>query len=166
MILAGQKENLQRLGSGDILKSFTGKNILIHILNYHFFKRSLPQTEMEMPIQHSLFIMEIAGMSVCPTAMNRLNDQIEELMQRLEKKMFKMHGRRFNIASSGEVAKVLNMRGSNNGVEKTGRVSTAKAVLEKMTDDPMSTLIMQWRKLSAALNKTLRPLQRNVYRNR
>lgn len=116
-----------------------------------------------MPIQHSLFQMEVAGLAVDPDAMERLSDQMDDLMKQLERKMFKVHGRRFNVASSSEVAKVLNMHAKNGA---TSKISTAKAVLEKMTDDPMSIWIMQWRKLSATVAKTLRPLQRCIYKRR
>lgn len=117
---------------------------------------------MEMPIQHSLAQMEITGLPIQPDEMERLNDQIDDLMKQLERQMFRVNGRRFNIASSIDVSKVLRMH-SKPG---SAKVSTAKAVLEKMTDDPMSGWIMQWRKLSACITKTLRPLQRNIYRRR
>lgn len=116
-----------------------------------------------MPIQHSLAQMEIAGLSIAPDLMERLTEQIDDLMKQLERQMFRVHGRRFNIASSIDVSKVLGMDGGKKGAPK---VSTAKAVLEKMTDDPMSGWVMQWRKLSACVTKTLRPLQRNIYRKR
>lgn len=117
---------------------------------------------MEMPIQHSLAQMEITGLPVAPDAMERLTELIDDLMKQLERQMFRVNGRHFNIASSVDVGKVLRMRGKN-GLTK---VSTAKAVLERMTDDPMSGWVMQWRKLSACVTKTLRPLQRNIYRRR
>lgn len=120
-------------------------------------------TEMEMPIQHSLAQMEITGLPVAPEAMERLTDQINDLMKQLERQMFRVHGRPFNIASSIDVGKVLRMHSGKNG---TTKMSTAKAVLEKITDDPMSGWIMQWRKLSACISKTLRPLQRNIYQKR
>lgn len=115
---------------------------------------------MEMPIQHSLISMEIAGMSIDADQLEQLATLMENLMKRLEREMFKVHGRRFNVASTVEVAKVLGMRGGR------GKVSTAKAVLQKMTADPMSGWVMQWRTLSAALNKTMRPLQQAMYRGR
>lgn len=119
--------------------------------------------EMEMPIQHSLAQMEIVGLPITSDAMDRLTEQIEDLMKQLERQMFRVHGRRFNVASSIEVGKVLHMHKNGNNA---GRVSTAKAVLEKMTDDPMSGWIVQWRKLNACVSQTLRPLQRNIYRMR
>lgn len=115
---------------------------------------------MEMPIQQSLIAMEIAGMAVDSERLEQLAARMDDQMRRLEAQMYKTNGRRFNVASSAEVAKVLGMRGKN------GKVSTAKAVLQKLTADPMSGWIMQWRKLSAALQKTLRPLQQTVYRER
>lgn len=122
---------------------------------------------MEMPIQQSLIAMEIAGMAVSPDQLAQLTGNISDLMRQLEREMFKLHGRRFNVASAGEVAKVLGMR--KRAGTAGGKVSTAKAALQKLaagSDDPMPDWIMQWRKLSAALTKTLRPLQQTVYRRR
>lgn len=121
-------------------------------------------TEMEMPIQRTLFEMEVTGLAVDPVKMATLGDDMDKLMRKIEQKIYQMNGRHFNITSSAEVAKVLGMR--NKHQTATGfKVSTAKAVLEKMSD-PMAKLIRQHRKLGATLNKSLRPLLRCIRNNR
>lgn len=112
--------------------------------------------EMEMPIQRSLFLMESKGFSANYNEMFALSEQLLEIMKRLESTIYKMNCRKFNIASSVEVANVLGMR---------YKASTSKAALTKMAD-PMSDLIMQWRKLSGTLSKTVRPLLQCIQNNR
>lgn len=162
-ILNGQKENLNRIGNGEILKSFMGKDCEIEMI-LDFFYPTICTTEMEMPIQRTLFQMEVTGLPVDPTAMTTLGDDMDNLMRKIEKKIYQMNGRRFNIASSADVAQVLGMRNKHQ-MAKGSKVSTAKAVLEKMSD-PMATLIRQYRKLDATLNKSLRPLLRCIRNNR
>lgn len=164
-ILRGQKEHMKAHRHEQIMKTFQGEPSVNFSLYLVLLKPALsPILEMEMPIQQSLIAMEVFGIAVDSTRLTQLAERMTDLMSRLEADMFKLHGRRFNIASTGEVAKVLGMR--RNGGAKTGRISTAKAVLQKITDDPMAGLVMQWRKLNAALNQSLRPLQQNVYRER
>lgn len=161
-ILNGQKENLNRIGNGDILKSFMGKNCEMLVQKKN--SKDLYYIEMEMPIQRTLFEMEVTGMAADPAAMTTLCDDIDQLMRKFEQKIYQLNGRRFNIASSADVAKVLGMR--NKRQTATGsKVSTAKAILEKMSD-PMATLIRHYRKLDATLNKSLRPLLRCIRNNR
>lgn len=119
---------------------------------------------MEMPIQGTLFEMEMTGLAVDPVAMTTLGDGLDNLMRKIEQKIYQINGRRFNIASSADVAKVLGLRNKHQ-MASGSKVSTAKAVLEKMSD-PMATLIRQYRKLGATLNKSLRPLLRCICNNR
>uniref|UniRef100_A0A1B0DMP4 DNA polymerase theta n=1 Tax=Phlebotomus papatasi TaxID=29031 RepID=A0A1B0DMP4_PHLPP len=111
--------------------------------------------ELEMPIQISLFRMELTGFPVNSDEMEKFVEDCENLFGQLEKKIFTLHGKRFNIASSRAVANVL-------GIAKgKGKVSTAKSVLEKL-GTPLSKLIMQHRTLTAVFTKTLHPLARSI----
>lgn len=59
-----------------------------------------------MPIQRTLIDMEIAGFPVDRQKLSKINSNLSEELKNLEKKIFKMHGRHFNISSPNEVAKV------------------------------------------------------------
>lgn len=114
-----------------------------------------------MPIQKSLIGMEITGIAVDSSSMNILNVEIQDLMHRLETNMFKLHGRRFNVASSGDVAEVLDIRDQKKNVP--GKVvSTAKMVLRNLVSDPMADMVLQWRRLSAISRRSIRPLQKSL----
>lgn len=111
--------------------------------------------ELEMPIQVSLFRMEMVGFPVNSDEMEKFVEDCENLFGQLEKKIFTLHGKRFNIASSRAVANVL-------GIAKgKSKVSTAKSVLEKQ-GTPLSKLIIQHRTLTAIFTKTLQPLARSI----
>lgn len=61
---------------------------------------------MEMPIQHALFQMESVGFPVNQRLLSALSQDMSMCAKKLENKIYALHGRRFNITSSREVAKV------------------------------------------------------------
>ncbi|XP_075148990.1 DNA polymerase theta [Haematobia irritans] len=134
-ILKGQIENLERIGTGQL---------------YKFFK------ELEMPLQISLCNMEVIGFPASSDALHKLFQQMVDSMKKLEKKIYELHGSRFNLGSSQAVAKVLGLHRKSNG-----RVSTSKQILEKI-DTPISQMIIVYRKLSVTLSKNIQPLLKCV----
>lgn len=103
-ILTGQIENLERIGNGNLLKAFYGK--ISSELPDFYNSFSVLVKENEMPIQRSLIQMELIGLAVNYNELRKTSDSIATLMQKLEQRIFQMHGKRFNISSSNEVAKV------------------------------------------------------------
>ena len=104
-VLNGQKDNLRRIGNGDILKAFTGK---IYCILFYFTVPILVFIEdMEMPIQKSLIFMELNGLNCKQTELAQTSTQIADLMRKLEKSIYQVNGRKFNLNSANEVAKVL-----------------------------------------------------------
>ncbi|XP_017041178.1 DNA polymerase theta [Drosophila ficusphila] len=138
-ILKGQIENLERIGTGQLLKFFH---------------------EVEMPIQTSLCHMEIVGFPVKEQRLQRLFQQMVAVMKKLEAKIYEQHGSRFNLGSTQAVAKVLGLHRKPNG-----RVTTSRQVLEKL-DSPISILILAHRKLGALLAKSIQPLLKCCEGNR
>lgn len=59
-----------------------------------------------MPIQISLWKMEVIGFPVNEGALGNLSKHILEVMKKLERKMFELHGSRFNLSSTSAVARV------------------------------------------------------------
>ncbi|XP_055689777.1 DNA polymerase theta [Lutzomyia longipalpis] len=115
--------------------------------------------ELEMPIQVQLFRMEVAGFPANPTEMEKSVAECQEKMEQLEKKIFTLHGRKFNISSSRSVAKIL-------GIQKEkGKLTTNKGVLEKL-GSPLAHLIAQHRTLTAVFVKVLQPLARSIQGSR
>ncbi|XP_030556308.1 DNA polymerase theta [Drosophila novamexicana] len=138
-ILNGQLENLERIGTGQLLK---------------FFR------ELEMPIQMSLCNMECIGFPAQEQRLQRLFQQMLGTMKKLEVKIYELHGARFNLGSTQAVAKVLGLHRKANG-----RISTSRQILEKL-DSPISQLILDYRKLSMLLAKNMQPLLKCCQENR
>ncbi|EDW83667.2 uncharacterized protein Dwil_GK13557 [Drosophila willistoni] len=138
-ILHGQIENLERIGTGQLLK---------------FFR------DLEMPIQLSLCNMEFTGFPAKQESLQGLSQQMLSTMKKLEAKIYELHGSRFNLGSSQAVAKVLGLHR-----KASGKVSTSRQILEKL-DSPISQLIVGYRKLSTVLAKNVQPLLKCCQDNR
>ncbi|XP_012529717.2 DNA polymerase theta [Monomorium pharaonis] len=106
--------------------------------------------EVEMRIVTVLACMELSGIGVNLKSLQELSSVISNEMQSLETKAYDLAGRKFNFSSSKEVGQVL-------GLYKDKKVSTSKAVLEKC-DNPISSLVISWRKLSSTRTKMIYPL--------
>ncbi|EGI59836.1 PREDICTED: DNA polymerase theta [Acromyrmex echinatior] len=106
--------------------------------------------EVEMRIMTTLACMELSGIGVNLKSLQELSSVVSNEMQSLETKAYDLAGRKFNFSSSKEVGQVL-------GLYKDKKVSTSKTVLEKC-DNPISTLVISWRKLNATKTKMIYPL--------
>lgn len=95
-------------------------------------------------------------MAVDKDRLMSLKDICLSLQKEISAEIYKQVGHKFNIESTTEVAKVLNLQ---KGPGKS-RVSTAKDTLRKL-NNPIAELIMQYRQLSAALSKFLYPFLKN-----
>ncbi|KYN17239.1 Helicase POLQ-like protein [Trachymyrmex cornetzi] len=103
--------------------------------------------EIEMRIMTTLACMELSGIAVNLKSLQELSSVVSNEMQSLETKAYDLAGRKFNFSSSKEVGQVL-------GLYKDKKVSTSKTVLEKC-DNPISTLVISWRKLNATKTKMI-----------
>ena len=106
---------------------------------------------LEMSIQASLMRMELSGF---PVNVKKLQASIEKgtsLKRSLEQHIFELNGRKFNLSSSKEVAKVV---GIHRSLESKKRISTAKNVLKKL-DLPIAKCIMTWRTLEKTITNML-----------
>ncbi|XP_011875915.1 PREDICTED: DNA polymerase theta-like [Vollenhovia emeryi] len=106
--------------------------------------------EVEMKIMTTLACMELSGIGVSLKSLQELSSVISNEMQSLETKAYDLAGRKFNFSSSKEVGQVL-------GLYKDKKISTSKAILEKC-DNPISTLVISWRKLNSTRTKMIYPL--------
>lgn len=113
-----------------------------------------------MPVQLTLVKMETAGLSINSNDVISLSEELSECLIKLEKKIYQIHGRKFNLSSSVEVAKVLGLNKNSNG-----KISTTKEILQTIST-PLSELILQYRKVGATLNRTILPIQKNILNNK
>lgn len=98
--------------------------------------------------------MELDGFGASTKALQQLVDNLKEQQVALEKQAYALAGKRFSMTSSREVAKMI-------GLYRGKRVSTNKQVLEKSAN-PISNIILQWRKLNSILTKMAYPLLKAI----
>lgn len=97
-------------------------------------------------MQYVLMKMEKYGFPVSEKVLKKTLEDSEDIRDKLEKKIFALHGRRFDINSRDEVKKVL---GANRNIQLT---KTNRQVLKKL-DIPIGNLIDVWRTLKATIDK-------------
>lgn len=102
--------------------------------------------------------MEIDGFCVNKVELQKLADTLSDYCRIIEKKAYKLAGRNFSFNSSTDVAKVL-------GIYKKRRTSTSKQVLGQ-NDNPISSLVIQWRKINCTLSKMVYPFLPMIKNNR
>lgn len=101
---------------------------------------------LEMPIQKLLVKMELAGFPICGTKLESLIEKSTQSLRQLEQHIFDLNGRKFNLCSSKEVAKVVGIHKS-----KKQKLYTAKTVLGKL-ETPIAKYIMLWRTLTKTIS--------------
>ncbi|XP_026462866.1 LOW QUALITY PROTEIN: DNA polymerase theta-like [Ctenocephalides felis] len=153
--LSKQLESRIKVSSNCIMQWFLYE-VLFHKLSENT-KMYLSFTDIEMPSVACIAKMEVSGICLNCKDLQKLNCIVEDKMQKLQNEAYKLTGRRFNMSSSKEVAKVL-------GIFNGKKVSTNKQVLETL-NTPISNLIMIWRKLENTLTKIIYPLLRNITSN-
>ncbi|GAB0089895.1 DNA polymerase theta [Sergentomyia squamirostris] len=111
--------------------------------------------DVEMPIQVSLFRMETLGFPVNNTEMTRTVQECKDLLTKLEKKIFALHGKKLNLHSTRAVASAVGLKKDQKSV------STSKIVLQNV-GTPLAKLILHHRSLTAIYSQTLYPLAKSV----
>jgi len=123
-------------------------------------------TEIEMPLIEVLADMEFNGILIDTKYLNQLAQKVKRRLTILEKKIYKIAGKEFNIASPLQLKQILfeKLKISTQGLKKikTG-ISTAAPELEKMRGrHEIIDLISEFRELSKLVSTYLDALPRLV----
>lgn len=112
--------------------------------------------DIEMPLIPILAAMELWGIKIDTQRLGELSKRVDEEIEILEKKIFKLAGADFNINSPPQLGEILFQRLQlKTKVRKTGggALSTAASELEKLRDEhPIVDLVMQYRELQKLKN--------------
>lgn len=114
--------------------------------------------DIEMKVQVCLSVMEVEGFGVSRKALSDFSNLLKKQQSDLENHAFFLAGKRFSMTSSKDVAKAV-------GIYRGRKVSTSKQVLER-NENPISKIVLQWRKLNCILTKMVYPLLRMVENDR
>ncbi len=122
--------------------------------------------EVEMPLVGPLARMERYGIELDQKYLKKLDDKLSDSLEKICKKIYKMAGREFNIASPQQVSEVLfnELKLSTAGIKrgKTG-ISTAAGELEKLQGThEIIDAILEHREISKLLNTYVQALPKLV----
>lgn len=129
-------------------------NRLANILEPSLKKEKLEKifSNIEMPLVECLIDMELTGIELDIAYLKNLEDKIDTEIQSLEKKIYKLAGTTFNIASPKQMQEVLfaKLKLSTFGISKTKTgISTGIDELTKLKKQhPIIELIMEYRELA------------------
>jgi DNA polymerase-1 len=130
---------------------------------------SITSSEIDLAIEPVLRKMEATGIRVDCLALKKLDQKLSLKLKELEKKIFKLAGREFNISSPSQMADVLfvDLKLSSDGIKKTkSGLSTAAAELKKIeASHPVIAEILEYRELSKLISTYLKPLPMLVDEN-
>ncbi len=112
--------------------------------------------DIEMPLVKVLSIMEDNGILIDTGYLEKLGKQVNSGIEKLEEKIWKLAGEKFNISSTKQLKEILfeKLKISTEGIgkTKTGH-STAADELQKMKDShKIIPLIMEYRELTKLAN--------------
>lgn len=136
-------------------KDFTEKTDIIFQLKDRL-KEKLVETgllklfnEIEMPLIFVLADMEYEGVSIDKEALQELSTTLKKKIEILEKEIFELSGREFNISSPKQLGEILFDElqiDSSHKKTKSGQYSTSEQILAKLEDEhPIITKILEYR---------------------
>ncbi len=134
----------------DALVTLKLYNILNHRLKNE--KSNFVYNEIDLPLINVLSSIEKSGIKVDTKYLNKLSKEFEKESFILEKKIFKLAGKDFNIGSPKQLGEILFVDLSIQGGKKTktGTFSTDSSTLSNLSEQgyEIASLILEWRELT------------------
>ena len=130
---------------------------------YNLFKNRMVKEKcffvyenLEIPLINVLVRMENSGIKIDKKILNNLSKSFEKELKVLEKKIFKISGENFNIASTKQLGDILYEKLKISGTKKTkkGNFATNVNVLEDLANKghEFPKLVLEWRQKSKLKN--------------
>ena len=117
--------------------------------------------DIEMPLMPVLACMEHTGIAIDTQSIKKLLEASTKAVAELERKIFKLAGKEFNINSPAQLSEILYATLSLKArIRKTGggALSTAASELEKIRDlHPIVPLILEYREIQKLKNTYIEP---------
>ena len=138
---------------------YAAEDALITLKLYNFLndrlkneKSNFVYNEIDLPLIHVLSLIEKNGIKVDTKYLNQLSKEFERESLVLEKKIFNLAGKNFNIGSPKQLGEILFIDLSIQGGKKTktGTFSTDSSTLSNLSDQgyEIASLILEWRELT------------------
>ena len=144
-------------------KNYACEDADVTLRLYEFFEQRLfgenvlnVYENLEKPLIKILSLMENNGIKIDQNILGKLSKKFEIEIQNLEKKIFKICGEEFNIASPKQLGDIIYEKLKIAGTKKTkkGNLATNVSVLENLADQghEFPKLILNWRQKSKLKN--------------
>jgi DNA polymerase I len=138
---------------------YAAEDALVTLKLYNFLnnrvkneKGSFVYSEIDLPLINVLSSIEKNGIKVDTKYLNQLSDEFQKDSLVLEKKIYKLAGKNFNIGSPKQLGEILFVDLSIQGGKKTksGTFSTDSSTLSSLSDQgyEIASLILDWRELT------------------
>ena len=156
--------------------NYAAEDALITLKLYNFLnnrikneKANFVYTEIDLPLIKVLSAIEANGIKVDTKYLNQLSIDFEKDSLILEKKIYKLAGKNFNIGSPKQLGEILfidlNIKGGKK--TKTGTFSTDSSTLSNLSDQgyEIASLILDWRELTKLKSTYTDALQNQATKN-
>ncbi len=158
----------------DKIQTITGEETLSINKLYELFSRKIKETgsekllrEIELPLTKVLAEMELNGIKIDTQALKKLSLEIEEDLKKLEEKIYRKAGEKFNLASPKQLGVILFEKlliDTKPKKTKTGQYSTSEDTLSKYKfKHEIIRDILQWRQLQKLKNTYVDALPKQIH---
>ncbi len=122
--------------------------------------------DLELPLAGVLAAMEMRGVAVDLELLRGLSESLEGRITSIERDIYEAAGERFNIGSPRQVGRILFEKLGLPAPRKTKTgYTTDAATLEKLKDEPLPAMLLEYRELAKLKNTYVDALPRLVSAN-
>tara|TARA_B100001123_G_scaffold408250_1_gene501279 strand:- start:107 stop:2863 length:2757 start_codon:yes stop_codon:yes gene_type:complete len=123
--------------------------------------------KIDKPLLNVLSSMEELGIKVNQEYLKKLSDQFNKEAKSIEKKIYKITGKEFNIGSPKQLGEIIfnEMKIQGGKKTKTGTYSTDSGILEDLSlhGHEIAKLVLEWREVSKLRSTYTDALQEQIY---
>ncbi len=157
----------------DIAKDYASEDADITYRLYKIFLNSLKSENLtniyeifEKPLVKILALMEINGIKLDKSFLKKLSLKFEKKINDLEKKIYKISNKKFNIASTKQLGEIMynDLKIASLKKTKKGSFATSASVLEDLAfkGNEFPKLVLEWRQSSKLKNTYSDSLQEHI----
>ena len=160
----------------DLAKNYASEDADITFRLYQIFIKNLKSEKLlniyeifEKPLIKILAHMEICGIKVDNNFLKILSKKFEGKIQKLEKEIFKISKKEFNIGSTKQLGEIMynELKIANIKKTKKGSFATSAQVLEDLSfkGHELPKLVLDWRQVTKLKNTYSDTLQEHINKN-
>ena len=166
----GKNQRSMRSVPVELIAEYAAEDADVTLRLKNFFEPKLKENEVdslfydiEMPLVYTLTEMESVGVKVDTQALNRYSVVLSEKLNSIEREIYELAGRDFNINSPKQVGEILfeGLKISENKIKKTksGGYSTNEETLEKLrSKHPIIEKLLDYRGINKLLGTYINAL--------